>query len=1066
MKKILLVALLCFIHFTSSAQENEISLAKIYMDSVKVNFQSNKFDKAIKWSKKALQIYQNNKNVDTLTILANNKVAESFLYKRELDSCYFYANKSLEKLKTTKVFSGSSMTYRLLSIIAYYRGKYQESLDLSKKALELSISFFGELDEESIRQCADLAHLFYTLNKYDKAIYYNKKAIRNSLIIKQESNELLSRSYIGLANTYMILGRIKEAIKYHEKSLGLIKEILGDKNEQVGGIYINLGNCYSKLGDNDKALDYYKRGETIFLNTRLRSRNILAKTYKNIGNIFRKKQEHQKSLEYFKKANTVFTEILRPNHPNIADSYMLIAVAYKYLKDYEKSSTYYHKAIDIQKLSKASYKDLAKTYHNLGIMCIENLEFNKGLNYIEKSLQMHLNILGNKSPELITLYQSLGITYRNENLHAKAIQNFEKALKLTKELKEGDNKINKVSLYIDLTSVYLKTQNLKIANKYLEQIAVLLKDYKESNLDKTYHKNYFRLKSKYYKLKLKETNKSIYIDSIKLINETSLNLQDYWYKELSTSNAREIRMKQSLPIYENSINHLITHYNTFDELEKTFEIAEKTKSLQLNESFKDSRAKHFGRVPDSLISKEYSLNIDITYYDKKIYEAQHQKEKIHDSLISIYENKLFKLKQTEYKLQETFKRDYPNYYQLKYNNDVVSVSEVQNLLKKDETLVEYFDGENSIFIYTISKNKFHVKKIDKDFPLKLWISQMRNGVYKYGSKSELYVKNAYNLYDKLIKPVEDKLNSKLIIIPDGVLNYIPFDALLYEKLSNIKSYKKLPYLIKKHQISYNYSATLYRELLEKKSIKLKKNLLAFAPDFKTDKQIAEKRDDLGYLKFNEPEVININKLIDGDIFLKQEATELNFLKHASDYKIIHLSTHSKLNDKRGDYSFIAFKKVNDSIEDDNRLYVKEVYNIPLNADMVVLSACETGLGELRRGEGVISLARAFTYAGAKSTITSLWNVNDSQTKILMELFYENIKKGMYKDEALHKAKLSYINQDYNVAPYFWACFISAGNMTPIKLENNSFSYWMILLISILVLIIFLLKKGKNRYKIN
>ncbi len=1057
MKKRLIAGFLYLVHFICVAQENEISLAMIHMDSAKVNFESNKFDETIKWSKKALKIYKNNGNIDSLMIIANNKIAESFLYKRELDSCFFYANKSLEELKSGKIFSGTSMTYRLLSIVYYYRGDYAKSIDLTKKALNSSISFYGELNAESIRQCSDLAHLYTIFSKYDKAIYFYKKAIRNSLKMTEEKNALLSRSYLGLANVYIELSRIKEAIKYYEESLDLAKQTFGNMHEQVGGIYMNLGNCYSKLENYNKAIDYYEKGEIILLKVNQKKRYLLASSYMNLGNIFRKKKEYVKALEYFKKTNKIFHETLGENHPKTANSYMLIAIAYKYLENYDKSIEYYHKAIKIQESSKANMKDLAKTYHNLGLMHSDNNELKDGLRYIKKSLKIYLSIVGNKSTKLIEIYNSLGNIYNKQNLYTKAIQSFDKAEKLNNTLKE-ENKVNAALLYSNFASVYLKTKNLNIADEYLDKSAKLLKNYQESNFDKTHYKKYFSLKSKYYKLKLEETDDKKYIDSIKITNENALDLQDHWHKELSTSNAREIRIKESLSIYESSIDHLITYYNTADELQKAFEIAEKTKSRQLNESFKDANAQYFGEVPDSLISKEYNLSVDMAYYAKKKYEAEYGIGQSNDSLIPIYENNLFDLKREQYILHEKLKNDYPNYYQLKYNNDVINVDEIQNLLKKDETLVEFFVGDNSIFIYTISKNKVNVKKIKKDFPLKDWVNQMRNDIYKYEVRSESYLKNAYNLYYKLIKPVEDQLNSKLIVIPDGVLNYVPFDALLYERLSNIKSYKDLPYLIKKYQISYNYSATLYQQLLEKKPLRLRKNLLAFAPDFSNNnvyKSIAERRKGLGYLKYNVSEVISINKLIDGDIFIKEKATESNFLKHAKDYKIIHLSTHSKSNDRLGDYSFIAFKKVNDSIEDENRLYVKELYNISLNSEMVVLSACETGLGELRRGEGVISLARAFTYAGAKSTITSLWNVNDSQTKILMELFYQNIKIGMDKDEALQKAKLSYIDEQSSVAPYFWACFIPTGNMQPIKLENNGFKYWWLMMIGVLILIIWL-----------
>ena len=273
----------------------------------------------------------------------------------------------------------------------------------------------------------------------------------------------------------------------------------------------------------------------------------------------------------------------------------------------------------------------------------------------------------------------------------------------------------------------------------------------------------------------------------------------------------------------------------------------------------------------------------------------------------------------------------------------------------------------------------------------------------------------------------------------------------------------MPYLIKKHQISYNYSATLYHQLLTQKNEAAKENLLAFAPSFKDNKEkfesITARRNGFENLLYNIPEAEIAHDYISGHLFKGNAATEENFLKNAGDYKIIHLSTHAKSNDELGDYSFIAMSKVNDSIDDANRIYTSELYNLNLKADMVVLSACETGLGELQKGEGIISLARAFTYAGAKSTINSLWSVNDASTKALMEEFYKNIKAGKTKDQALHEAKLSYLENEDMDAPYFWASFIAMGNMEPIILSSSTRYYWLLLLL--IPAFIFIYKRRKT-----
>jgi CHAT domain-containing protein len=171
----------------------------------------------------------------------------------------------------------------------------------------------------------------------------------------------------------------------------------------------------------------------------------------------------------------------------------------------------------------------------------------------------------------------------------------------------------------------------------------------------------------------------------------------------------------------------------------------------------------------------------------------------------------------------------------------------------------------------------------------------------------------------------------------------------------------------------------------------------------------------------------------GDYFVNSDATEQKFYDVAGDYRMVHLSTHGVADARQGDYSYLAFAEQKDSIENEF-LYVRDIYNTQLNADLVFLSACETAQGELQRGEGIISLARAFAYAGAKSIITTLWQVDDAATKDISIEFYKNLKKGLTKDFALRQAKLRHIKSARSAQkhPFFWAAMIGIGDMGVVR----------------------------------
>ncbi|MEZ4955450.1 MAG: CHAT domain-containing protein [Saprospiraceae bacterium] len=326
----------------------------------------------------------------------------------------------------------------------------------------------------------------------------------------------------------------------------------------------------------------------------------------------------------------------------------------------------------------------------------------------------------------------------------------------------------------------------------------------------------------------------------------------------------------------------------------------------------------------------------------------------------------------------------------------------------------------------------------------------------YRNTVQQYIGAGQRLYEKLIEPVKEKLSTKeLIIVPDGVLGYVPFGALLSGKPKRASIFDTYPFLEKDYKISYCYSATLLREMKEKQHKRQPTgSLVAFAPFYegsytKLDSTFSISFDTLANGKdtliFNDvatrkdfinlpasgEEVKAASLFWDGDYYLNSDATEDRFNEVAGNYRIVHLSTHGVADSRSGDYSYLAFAEQKDSIENE-LLYVRDLYNIQLNADLVTLSACETAAGELQRGEGIISLARAFAYAGAKSIVTTLWVADDNATKDLMKVFYQQLKKGDAKDSALQKAKLKLLEDRRHAHPFFWTGFVPVGDMSTMK----------------------------------
>ncbi|MEM1323338.1 MAG: CHAT domain-containing protein, partial [Bacteroidota bacterium] len=550
--------------------------------------------------------------------------------------------------------------------------------------------------------------------------------------------------------------------------------------------------------------------------------------------------------------------------------------------------------------------------------------------------------------------------------------------------------------------------------------------------------------------------------TLELINETLnqvLRLIEMIKKEVNFSASRNLVFANYYYLYEKSISNKLNIFSTLSNniyLKEAFEIVERNKNINILEALRTGKATQFAGIPENLLQKEIQLREAITEAREERFEVGEDTDENQESLTSSLDSEIFDLQQSYDRLIDLFEKEYPNYYQLKYANRQIDVPTIQEtLLTEQQTLLEYFAGDNSIYCFLIRRDTLIVKEIQNAKVIYDQIIQLRDLIdhrpfpsYEEYGGDEVLVNISHHLYRELLLPLADELSSELIIIPDGKLAYIPFEALLTSLPEEAHRYRSHPYLIRQHQVSYGTSATLLNELRVTPKQTGAKQLLAVAPAFTSEEvdELAVRSEQLGPLKFNIPEAQQICEITDGDLLAGQSATANAFQEQANNFRLLHLATHAKANDKRGDYSFLAFA----GEEATERLYASDIYNLELSADMVVLSACETGVGELIRGEGFISLARAFTYAGARSLVHSLWRVNDNTTSELMFTFYENLKLGQTKSRALHQAKLDYLSQQKDRAahPFYWAAFVLYGNMEAVEWSSeSSFFYpWGILVL--------------------
>ena len=328
-------------------------------------------------------------------------------------------------------------------------------------------------------------------------------------------------------------------------------------------------------------------------------------------------------------------------------------------------------------------------------------------------------------------------------------------------------------------------------------------------------------------------------------------------------------------------------------------------------------------------------------------------------------------------------------------------SEIQSYINNDETLVEYYYHGEDIYAFILTKNELKAAKLDgKD--LANDIGQFRKSLQD--PKSTRYLDHSQKLYQRLIKPVEHFINTtKLIIVPHGILHYLPFNA-----LNSGNSY-----LIDKYSVSYLPSSSIMKFLKQRKTQEAKNALIFGNPDLGDPKYD---------LKYAEEEAVTISKgFPHAKVLIRKEATKTAFKKFGSQFDYIHFATHGQFESDAPLNSGLFLAK--DS-ENDGVLSVNELYSIRLNADLITLSACETALGKINPGDDVVGLTRGFLFAGSSSIVASLWKVDDMATAQLMTEFYSNLRKTNKRD-ALRDAQLNIKKQ--NEHPYFWAAFQLTGN---------------------------------------
>jgi len=504
--------------------------------------------------------------------------------------------------------------------------------------------------------------------------------------------------------------------------------------------------------------------------------------------------------------------------------------------------------------------------------------------------------------------------------------------------------------------------------------------------------------------------------------------------------------------YLNAIYDFNLLYKKSDDqkyLEKAFEYSEKSKVAGLLTSTRELKATQLN-IPPDIAEFEKKLQDDISLFNARIAEET-AKEKANTLFIDKWKENLLEATRSRDSLILVFEKLYPVYYAVKYDTRVARFDDIPTIMGRNGNYVNYVLSDT--LLYTFVANRKHQKllvtRIDSSFFSDIRKFRELLTMPKPSDNSSIkfkeYMATGYRLYKTLVEPIKTSLISdKLIISPDNILSYLPFEAILSSGDSVLSNdYKSLSYLMNSYDISYTYSATFLAESFRKENLGRNK-LIAFAPDYpeQIDVQsiLMSRQAGMGVLHdlpYARLEAKYVTDITSGKLYANREARESVYKSESGKYDIIHLAMHTLLNENDPMLSTLIFSKLNDSIQD-GYLKMYEIYGIPLKAKMVVLSSCNTGNGVLFSGEGILSLARGFIFSGSQSVVMSMWEIEDKSGTEVVEMFYKNLIKGYTKSVALKKARTVFLEHADRLRshPYFWSALVVYGNNTSLYHPNN------------------------------
>jgi|GEM_PF-2519273 len=825
---------------------------------------------------------------------------------------------------------------------------------------------YSTSNNDDLKIIVDKARALCENYNYNEALQLLNNAVSSLDLTDREKSKLINE--IGIINARA--GKINNAITCWEKCLEI--ETKSGDVEAIIKYYNNIGIACEQLSRYMDAISYYKKCIEICCDEK--SKLSLADTYNNLGIVSDLIGNYQLAIEYYNKSLEL--KELKNNRKGIASTLLNIGITYGNLSDYLRARQYFEQSLAISE--EIGYKSLSgNILGNLASIYAYMDDYKNAVVCYEQSIEI-LKKSG-RLADVSTHLTGLGSVYSDLSDYEKALKYYQESMSLKEEIEDERGIAYCLN---EMGWIYQKKNDFNTAEEYYQKALKMFieiqsiseRQWSYTLLGKLYldwNKDFLAVKN--------------LANSIDLIESTRLQLK---------SEEMKIGYLSSISDVYDYMTLALLNLNRTDE---AFSYMEKGRArtfldMLANSDIKVGKNKHadFFTQLSRHDSLRTTLEEQIQASDEEV-AINNFRGRLEEEFVSIQQL-----------LSDTIKVE-PEVISLVSVTALPSLENIKKMLNYNSAIIEYILFEKSLAIWLITKNSVEVKRIN------IPCSKIKSMVHDF--------------HDAIVKDIEIDARSKdlskilftslkitpeiknLIIIPNHELNYLPFH-LLQDSRSK--------FLCDNYELSYLPSAAAIKYLKNKNSIK-GNSLLALGNPQVQDSNYHQ-------LMFSKEEVDEIIKMFpESKGLVDSEASEANFKQFCGNYNIIHFACHYDLNGLHPMYSGLMLSP---GKGEDGRLNIYELLTLDLNANLITLSACQSGLGTLSNGDDMVGLSRSFIYAGTPSVICSLWKVEDESTEYFMKHLYKYYKK-YSKAEALRRAQL--MTRKKYKSPYKWGAFILIGD---------------------------------------